>query len=263
MPINVHNCITQPTCAVNGNFGAAIPHVAGANADHRVVATATARVSLHPALSAATGVTALSPQMDVNGDTFFLPYEWNKIYSMQLPTPAAATAAGITSFLTIDMSGCKFYVDPIAGGAGAVVAYHANNVSNPPPAGTLPSVETLACTNFLDNLHHQARGWYQAPAQGLNLPLAGAASVGKPVYNVPADGEVQRKQGQHRANVNFSGGTMVFAVVNGNKWDFYWVTWGGADYDRPLYAPKTWIRGVHHTASHGQNYRVLNSGHFY
>jgi hypothetical protein len=244
-----------------GNFGYQVPG-AWATADHRVYTTATARVSLHPVLNGVTGLTTLGPQIDVNGDTFFLPYEWDKIFSMELPTPAAATAAGTTSFVTIDMSGCKFYIDPIAGGNGALVVYHANNVSNPPPAGTLPSVETPACTTFLDNLHHQARGWYQAAPRNLNLPLAGAVSLGKPVYNVPGDAETQRKQGQHRTNVNFMGGTMVFGQVNGNKWDFYWVTYGGTDYDRPKYAPRAWKRGIHHQAT-ANPYRVLGSGHFF
>jgi hypothetical protein len=263
VPINVVNCLAVPTRAVLGNFGAAIPQVAGANADHRVVGAAGARVTLTPVVNPVTGVTALGPATDVNGDTFFLPYEWNKIYSIELPDPVTATANGTTSFLTIDLSGCKVYVDPIAGGNGAVVVYHANNVSNPPPVGSLPTVETPACTAFLDNLHHQARMWYQAAPQNLNLPLAGSASVDKPHYNIPATGEVMRKQGQKRTNVDFSGGTMVFGVVNGNKWDFYWETWGSTDYDRPFYAPKVVIKGFHNTASHGNNFRVLGSGQFF
>jgi hypothetical protein len=248
---------------VLGNFGSVIPHVAGANANHRVVTAANARVTLHPLMDPGTGVTALGPAVDVNGDTFFLPYDWDKIYSVELPTPAAATLNGTTSFLTIDMSGCKVFVDPIAGGNGAVVVYHANNVTNPPPAGSLPAVETQACSNYLDNLHNQARGWYQAAPRNLNLPLAGSASVDKPHYNLPANGEVQRKQGQHRTNVVFAGGTMVFGVVNNAKWDFHWTTWGSTDYSRPKNAPKAWIKGIKRLASQGQNFRVLGTGLFF
>lgn len=247
---------------MNGNFGAAIPSV-GANAGHRVVTAATSRVTLTPLLDAATGITSLGPAIDVNGDTLFLPYAWDTIYSMELPTPAAATAAGTTSFLTADMSGCKVFVDPIGGGNGAVVVYHANNVANPPPIGSLPNVETGACTTYLDNLHHQARGYYQAAPQNLNLPLAGAASIAKPQYNLSATVEVQRKQGQGRNNVVFAGGTMVFGVVHNNKWDFYWVTWGSTEYDRPKLAPKGWIKGLHHDPLHSQNFRVLGSGQFF
>lgn len=141
--------------------------------------------------------------------------------------------------------------------------YHANNVTNPPPGGSLPNAETQACTHFLDNLHNQARAWYQAHPRNLNLPLAGSASIDKPAYNLPATGEVQRKQGQGRQNVVFAGGTMVFGVVNGGKWDFYWVKWGSSDYDRPIHSPKAWVRGIHHTASQGNNFRVLGSGLFF
>lgn len=263
MPINVNNCRTLPTRAVNGNFGAAIPSIAGANASHRVVTAATSRVTLTPLLDPGTGITSLGPAIDANGDTFFLPYAWDTIYSIALPAPAAATAAGTTSFLTADMSGCKVFVDPIAGGNGAVVVYHSNNVGNPPPLGSLPNVETGPCTAFLDNLHHQARAYYQAAPRNLNLPIAGSASIAKPAYNLPATVEVQRKQGQHRQNVVFAGGTMVFGVVNNAKWDFYWETWGSTDYDRPKFAPKGWVKGLHHAAMQGQNFRVLGSGLFF
>jgi hypothetical protein len=261
--INVNACRTVPTQAVNGNFGSGIPFVAGANADHRIVTPANSRVKLTPVLDPTTGITSLAPATDAAGDTFFLPYAWNVIYSMELPDPATATLNGTTSFLTADMSGCKFFVDPIGGGNGAVVVYHANNVTNPPPLNSLPTVEIPACTNFLDNLHNQARAYYQAPPHSLNLPLAGAASVAKPHYNLQATAEVQRKQGQGRMNVRFTGGTMVFGVVNGAKWDFYWVTWGAGDYDRPIYAPKAWVRGLHHDPRQRQSFRVLGSGLFF
>jgi hypothetical protein len=263
VPINVNNCRNLPTRAVLGNFGAAIPFAAGANASHHIVTPANSRVTLTPLLNPATGVTALSPATNVGGDTFFLPYAWDILYSMELPDPAAALLAGTTSFLTADMSGCKFFVDPIAGGNGAVVVYHANNVTNPPPVGSLPNVEIPACTTFLDNLHNQARAYYQAAPQNLNLPIAGSASVDKPQYNLQATGEVQRKQGQGRQNVVFAGGTMVFGVVNGIKWDFYWATWGSTDYDRPLSAPKGWVKGLHHDPSQAQSFRVLGSGQFF
>lgn len=113
MPINVNNCRTLPTRAVNGNFGAAIANVAGAHATHRVCTAANSRVALNPLLDPATGVTSLGPAIAVAGDTFFLPYAWDTIYSMELPAPAAATVAGTTSFLTADMSGCKVFVDPL------------------------------------------------------------------------------------------------------------------------------------------------------
>lgn len=258
MPINVAQCRANPTRAVLGNFGAAIPNVAGANAAHRVVLAANARVTLHPAVDPNTGVTSLGPALSVAGDTFFLPYAWDTIYSIVLPAPAAATLAGTTSFLTADMSGCKVYVDPIGGGNGAVVVHHANNVTNPPPANSLPDVETLACTTFLDNLHQAARNYFQANPRNLNLPLATAVSIDKPRYNRPARIEVQRKIGQNRTRVVFAGGTMVFGVVNGPKWDFYWETWGSTEYRRP--APKAWIKGRNRTA---HNFRVLGSGQFF
>src|SRR5260370_21904656 len=112
--MTVNACRTLPTRAVNGNFGAAIPFAAGANANHRIVTPANSRVTLTPLLDPNTGITSLGPATDVNGDTFFLPYAWDIIYSMELPAPAAATLTGTTSFLTADMSGCKSCVERIA-----------------------------------------------------------------------------------------------------------------------------------------------------
>jgi hypothetical protein len=264
VPINVNSCFARPTRAVNGNFGSVIPSVAGsANVIHRVVAHATSWVSLTSALVGNSGVTALGPAIDANGDTLFLPYAWDTIYSMELPAPAIAAGNGTTSFLTADMSGCKVFVDPIVGGNGAVVVHHANNVSNPPPPQSLPNVETPACTGFLDNLHTEAVTYYQGAPHNLNLNLAGTRSIDKTNYNASPTVEVQLKQGQHRKNVVFAGGTMVFGMVNGAKWDFYWVTWGSLEYDRPIYAPKILKEGFHHNPDEGRGFQVLGYRRFF
>lgn len=270
MPINVIGCRTSPTTVSLGNFngGAFVPIASVSHPLHRRYTAANCRVTLHPQLNHGVGiegVTSLDPQADPAGDTIFLPFATNEIRSMLLPTPAAATAANTTSFLTTNLSGCQFLVDRVVGGGGAVVVYHANNEANAPAGhlgGLQPTLQLPACTTFLTQLYNDARADYAAAP--LNLNLVPLGNVAKPAYNAGALAEVMRKTGQGRQNVEFTGGTIVFGVVNGANWQFYWATYGSCEYDRPWNAPKGWFGHGHRnpTGSTTPNYRVLGSAQF-
>jgi hypothetical protein len=269
MPINVAGCTTVPTTVSLGNFngGAFVP--AAGSPNHRIYTAANCRVTLHPTPNVGagvTGITSLDPQADPAGDTIFLPFATDEICSMELPDPAAAALANTGSFLTTNLSGCMFFVDRIVGGNGAVVVYHANNQANAPGGhlgGLQPTLELPPCTARLTQLYNLARADY-VPAP-YNLNLLPGANVGKPVYNHNAMAEVQRKTGQGRANVEFTGGTIVFGVVNGANWEFYWATYGSTEYDRPGNAPKGWFGNTHRnpTNSTTPGYRVLGSNQFF
>lgn len=264
MPINVHNCLANPTTVTFGNFnGATFPHVTGPSGVHRIYTAANCRVALNPMLHVAkgtNGISSLDPAANALGDTYFLPFATNEICSMVLPAPAAGAPQ---SFLTTSLSGCMVYVDRIVGAPGSLVVYHANNQANSPPGilgGQQPALELPACTARLNQLYNIARG--ELAVAPYNLNLVPVANVAKPIYNQGAAAEVIRKLGQGRAQVEFVGGTIVFGAVIGGQWELYWATYGSCEYDRPRTAPKRWFKGAHHnpTTSHEPNYRVLGSG---
>ena len=58
---------------------------------------------------------------DPAGDTIYLSYFTNEISSVRLPNPPPA---GVTTFTTDNLSGCKVFVDTIAG-SNDVIVYHA------------------------------------------------------------------------------------------------------------------------------------------
>src|SRR5580692_2662412 len=123
MPVNVVAYRANPTTVSLGNFnGGAFVPAAGA-ATHRMYTAANCRVTLNPVMNngpGVTGVTSLDPQANPLGDTIFLPFATDQNCSMLLPTPVAATAAGTESFLTTNLSGCKFFNDRVVNGAGAL-----------------------------------------------------------------------------------------------------------------------------------------------
>jgi hypothetical protein len=158
------------------------------------------------------------------------------------------------------------FVDTVVGGHGAVVVYHANNQSNAPGGhlgGFQPTLELPVCTAYLNNLYNAARADYIAAPHNLNLVPGG--NVAKPAYNQGAATEIQRKMGQDRTNVQFTGGTIVFGVTNGAHWDLYWATYGSTEYDRPSMAPRGWFGHGHRnpTGSSEPRYRVLGSARFF
>lgn len=266
MPINVVNCRTMPTTVSLGNFngGAFAPVVTGT---HRMYTAANCRVNLNPMMNngvGIAGITSLDPQANPAGDTYFLPFATNEICSFVLPAPGVP--GNPQSFLTTNLSGCMIYVDRVQGAPGSIVVYHANNEANAPAGhlgGQQPTLELPACTAYLNQLYNQARAHYAAAPHGLVLLPGG--NVAKPAYNAGAMAEVNRKIGQHRTSVEFTGGTIVFGVVNGANWELYWATYGSCEYMRPKNAPKGWFGNRHKnpTTSAAPGYRVLGSARFY
>ncbi|NLP60706.1 hypothetical protein [Paraburkholderia sacchari] len=265
MPINVQNCRTQPTTVSLGNFngGNFIPAVMGL---HRHYTAANCLVALNPVMNhgvGISGVTSLDPQANPGGDTYFLPFATNEITSIVLPAPGGPGVQ--QSFLTTNLSGCMIYVDRVQGVPGSIVVYHANNQANAPGGnlgGQQPALELPACTAELNRLYNLARANLAAAPNNLNLIPAG--NVAKPAYNAGARAEVNRKIGQARTNVEFTGGTIVFGRVNGANWELFWATYGSCEYDRPAYAPKGWFGHGHRnpTTSANPNYRMLGSAQF-
>jgi hypothetical protein len=214
-----------------------------------------------------------------NGDTIYLSYFTNEISSVRLPIPPPA---GVTTFTTDNLSGCKFFVDRIVGSDDLMV-YHANARLHAPISNlgaTQPATESLAARNHLDGLHTRARNDYFSTPP--HLQFANGASLDKPTYNQQADLEVQRKVVQGRSRIpnpneapdpnrsnspEFLGGTVIFGfyvptplrIVPG-EWRFYYQTWGAVEYRRPATAPKGWVQGGDKP---GGNMRVLSCAQFF
>lgn len=266
MPVNIQAFTTSPTTVSLGAWNGQAVQRPVSNGTHHIYAAPHCRVTLTPKLNQGrgiAGITSLDPQVDLNGDTYFLPFAVDEICSMVLPSPAAAGT--LTSFLTTNLSGCKVFVDTVVGGNGSIVVYHANNMSNAPPGhlgGQQPNLELPACTHHLTNLYNTARGHYAAAPHALNLAAGG--SIAKPAYNQGSMAEINRKVGQDRRNVEFTGGTIVFGAVVGVAWELYWATYGSCEYDRPWYAPAGWLGHEHHnpTTSKSVTAKMMGSGRF-
>ena len=119
--------------------------------------------------SAITPPTLATPQhlitgpYDLNGDTYFLPYDNDHITSLRLPSPAPG---GVTTFVTANMSGCRFFIDRITGSTDLMV-YHANTHLH----GSAPlddaDHQSVNAGNVLDqmliNAHLISRLWRSSP----------------------------------------------------------------------------------------------------
>lgn len=239
-----------------GNFSGF--NVAKTRGVHSIFTWGNVRVNLN---ETPTGkLTIINPQKSTTGDTIYLSYFQNEISSVRLPVPAPA---GVTKVLTDALSGCMFFVDSI-NGSNDLIVYHANARMHSPPgnlSGTHPMTELPAAATMLTGLYHAAQGDYQtAPPAGPGLVLNGAGSVNKPVYNLQAQNEVNRKNGQGRTSVEFLGGTIVVGFWNGTDWEIYWQTYGDTEYDRPSNAPMRLFKGEHHG---GTDTRVIGHGQIY
>ena len=174
---------------------------------------------------------------NAGGNTYYLPYDNNMISSLRLPSPPPA---GVALFLTANMSGCKFFVDTIAGSADLMV-YHANarDTGAAPPHAAV-NFQSPAAANELDRLHAAAQADYaNAP---YNLVLNNVASLAKPQYYAVGALAEQRKAASRQMtymgaahNPEFWGGCSVFGFYNAG-WQFYYQTWGAVEYDRPQIA---------------------------
>ncbi len=176
----------------------------------------------------------------VAGDTVYLPYAQNFIYSVRLPV------AGAPNVVTANLSGCRIYVDRIVG-TNEVIMYHANSLAM--GGGNNPlhqNIETGPLLTALDLMYTNARAYYTGAPHNLNLQ--GVATLGRNTYNNCVVHEVMRKQGQNRTQVDFFGATTVCGVFNGGQWQMHWQTHGIFTYMRPKNAPVGWVKGRDHTS---------------
>ena len=92
--------------------------------EHTLYPTASSRVNHVVSVPMAGDARrTITGGLNAAGDTIFLKYFDDHITSIVLPTPAPA---GVTFFVTDNLTGCRFYVDRITGGGNGLVVYHAN-----------------------------------------------------------------------------------------------------------------------------------------
>jgi len=204
-------------------------------AEHRMYRTTDCRCNITLPQDT-NGRIKIQGTKSVGGNAICLPYDNDHISSVRLPYPAALL--GIDFFYTANMSGCKFFVDSIAGSRDVIV-YHAN--SRPPGSGLnqLPDFQAAAVTNALDVLHANARNDYA------HLTLRDKTSLAKPEYNREAAhlmmrkrARVQERQGKvkmdiKKRDIDFTGGTTIVGYPGSAGWRFYYQTWGYITYTRP------------------------------
>ncbi len=159
------------------------------------------------------------------GQSFYLPYQWDKVCSAVLP--ANPPLNGLRTVFTANLSGCAIFIDRQAG-TNNLIFYHANTVQNSPTktqSETQPTFQTNAADGTLTNLHTTAMADYPGC-----VPLA---ELRKPTYNQPVQDEINRKTGQNRGGFILTAGTTVIGFYLPGGWRFYYQTWGFLDYDRP------------------------------
>lgn len=223
------------------NIGApqVLVDVAPVRGEHKMYSTASARIDdVWNASPTVAVLRDLAPTLNPAGTAVYLPYNDDKITSVRLPSPPPA---GVNFFLTANMSGCKFFVDTIAG-SNDLMVYHANTHQHGSPAHNCPvNFQTLQAGHILDALHANAQADYAALLAPNNLALHNVASLAKGAYYMQGALAEQRKANQGRglalpggvwAAPEFAGGCSVMGFYNAG-WHFYYQTWGGVDYTRP------------------------------
>jgi len=172
----------------------------------------------------------------IGGNAICLPYDNDHISSVRLPHPPALL--GIDFFYTANMSGCKFFVDSIAGSQDVIV-YHANSRPQGSGRNALPDYQAAAVTTAVNDLHTAARNDYPT------LTLTDKTSLAKPEYNQRAAQLMMRKRARveerqqkvemaiKKREINFTGGTTIVGYPGNAGWEFYYQTWGYITYTRP------------------------------
>jgi hypothetical protein len=191
-----------------------------------------------------TNIHSVRKAVNAGGDTIYLPFYANHITSTILPVPAPA---GLTFFYTDNLSGCRFFVDTIAG-QNDLIVYHANTTQHSVGANAWADVQTVPAGNLLDGMHANA----QTDAPYAGMALTNAARLTMPRYFRNAGIEERRKgtgpqwrsatttgaaAGRHKPE--FLGGCFVCGFYTGAGWDFWFQTFGDYGYTRPGY-----VRGV-------------------
>jgi hypothetical protein len=179
------------------------------------------------------GRTKVTLTLNAGGDTIFLPFNQNQVHSVYLPT-AAIAAAGVTGFITANMSGCRLYIDKVVG-TNDLVIYHANALGTGaipgPPDPLKMDQETSARVRKLDDLYHTSQAYWAAaapPRPALNL--RSVSGLGATTYYTSAVREVENQRAAGRTNVDFWGGVAVIGELIAGVWHIYWQTYGDITY---------------------------------
>ncbi len=201
---------------------------------HTLYPTTLARNTL--TIAAATPADArnrLSGVAAAGGDTIYLKYFDDEISSVRLPCPAPP---GVTLFVTDTLTGCKFFVDTIAGSTDLMV-YHANTHAHAAGMGADCDVQTVGATGILDQLHTDAVADYAVHGIVLN----NLSTCDKPTYYGAGGIAERNKRNQGRTQgptfaagqAVFAGGCTIVGIPTGATWRFYYQTYGTLDYTRP------------------------------
>ncbi|HEY4303474.1 MAG TPA: hypothetical protein VGM82_03345 [Gemmatimonadaceae bacterium] len=267
LPALLNNAAPAPGPLMGGPAPAPIPATTPIvhRAQHTVYTANNSRINFleqanagNANLRTIAGTTAFA-----NGDTMYLPFTNDHITSIRLPVPAPA---GVQFFMTDNLSGCKIFVDTIAG-SNDIIVYHANTTANTSGPLAWADFQQPAAGNTLDGYHAAARGDYPA------LVLNNGGSVAMPRYFQTPGLEERRKDGQGRGATAlerqprnfggnqvtrtrpaFAGGCFVCGFPVAGGWQIYFQTWGSVQYARPGYAKMLftldWV-GVHKRRTEG------------
>ncbi|MFL5698282.1 MAG: hypothetical protein ACJ797_14425 [Ktedonobacteraceae bacterium] len=179
------------------------------------------------------GRTKVTLTLNAGGDTIFLPFQADQVHSVYLPT-AAIAAAGVTGFLTPNLSGCRIYIDKVVG-TNELVIYHANALASgayPGPYNPLNlDKETGIRTQALDTQYRNSKAyWTAATPTRAALNLTQVDGLGATTYYTSAVRAVQAGQNAGRTSVDFYGGTSVVGQLVAGAWQIWWQTYGDITY---------------------------------
>ncbi|MFT3769369.1 MAG: hypothetical protein QM820_28360 [Minicystis sp.] len=209
---------------------------------------------------AGSNVYQVNFALAAGGDTFFLPYGNDQIHAIRLP----AAAGPVTTVLTANLSGCAIFIERKQN--NDVVFYHANGVTDAltgaavsPTAlesSTQPTFQTGGAYMRLFRLYEEARAHYPGAVTEVRALFKGE-------YNRPVLEEMARKWGHGRTDITLAAGTTVGAFWQNARWEFFYQTYGGLEYRRPVTAPKGWFQGRDRQVNVNADMRVLGCQMFY
>jgi len=190
------------------------------------------------------GRTHVTSAQNAAGDTIFLPFQQNQVHSVYIQT-GLAYAAGVRGFITVNLSGCRLYIDRVTG-SNDLIIYHANALAigpyikpgqvaplNPPDPLDMDK-ETVARAQALDAQHTNARAYWisAAPGPALNNPTT-IAALGATTYYTSAVRAVQAQLDAGKTGVDFWGGVAVIGELVPGGWQISWQTYGDTTYTGP------------------------------
>ena len=157
----------------------------------------------------------------------------------------AAPPAGVRGFITVNLSGCRLYIDRVTG-SNDLIIYHTNAVGigpyikpgqvtplNPPDPLDMDK-ETVARAQALDAQHTNARAYWisAAPGPALNAPTT-IDALGVTIYYTSAVSAMQAQVNAGRTGVDFAGGVSVIGELVPGGWQISWQTYGDTTYTGP------------------------------